>query len=345
MELPDQPVIVIAGAGSIGCYVGGCLALAGRQVRFLVRPRIADRLRGHGLQLSDFEGLDRKLDASLLTVSTDPSVALAGADVIIVTVKSGATAEMAASIARHAPQGAVVASFQNGIRNVETLRAAMPGRRVLAAMVPFNVVQSSDPDGTLHVHRASAGTILIAQALPPLAPLLDVPHAHVAEHTDIVGVQWGKLLFNLNNALNALSGLPLAQQLGDRRWRLLLADQMQEARAVLRRAGIHPIGTEGVPPALIPYILRLPDWIFTRIAGRMLAIDASARSSMWEDLEHRRHTEIDHFQGEILRLAVEQGKHVPLTRALLEAVKSVEATAKGSPCLPPEAIRKGLRAA
>ena len=45
--------IVIAGAGSIGCYVGGCLALAGRKVVFLARPRIADALLGGGLRVTD----------------------------------------------------------------------------------------------------------------------------------------------------------------------------------------------------------------------------------------------------------------------------------------------------
>ena len=42
--------IAIAGAGSIGCYVGGCLALAGRQVILLARPRIDAALRQGGLR-------------------------------------------------------------------------------------------------------------------------------------------------------------------------------------------------------------------------------------------------------------------------------------------------------
>ena len=48
---------------------------------------------------------------------------------------------------------------------------------------------------------------------------------------DIAGVQWGKLLVNLNNALNALSDLPLRKQLAQRGWRRLFADQMAEGSA------------------------------------------------------------------------------------------------------------------
>jgi len=46
--------IVIAGAGSIGCYLGGCLALAGRRVRLLLRPILANNIALHGLRISDF---------------------------------------------------------------------------------------------------------------------------------------------------------------------------------------------------------------------------------------------------------------------------------------------------
>ncbi|NYE71314.1 2-dehydropantoate 2-reductase N-terminal domain-containing protein [Microlunatus parietis] len=56
------------------------------------------------------------------------------------TVKSVATRDVAAELARPLAPDAVVISFQNGLGNVDLLRAALPGRTVLAGMVPFNVV-------------------------------------------------------------------------------------------------------------------------------------------------------------------------------------------------------------
>ena len=53
--------IVVAGAGSIGCYVGGCLALAGRDVTLLLRPALAEAIAQHGLRISDLDGADRTL--------------------------------------------------------------------------------------------------------------------------------------------------------------------------------------------------------------------------------------------------------------------------------------------
>jgi choline dehydrogenase-like flavoprotein len=48
---PDKP-IGVAGAGSIGCFVGGMLAAAGRRVALLARPRAIREIETHGLRLT-----------------------------------------------------------------------------------------------------------------------------------------------------------------------------------------------------------------------------------------------------------------------------------------------------
>lgn len=338
----EQAVIAVAGAGSVGCYVGGCLALAGRRVTFLGRPALADAVGRRGMRLSDLNGGDRALAAGAVELTGDPAVAFARADVILVTVKSGATEEMAELIARHALPGAVVVSLQNGIGNVDRLRARLGATHaVVGGMVPFNVVQTREVDGRPRFHRATSGTLLIGTGVAGLRALLDVPGVAIAEHANIPAVQWGKLLFNLNNALNALSGLPLAAELGDRRWRRLLAQQIEEALAVLKASGIRPAPIERVPPGLIPFILRLPDAVFRVAARRMLAIDPEARSSMWEDLERGRPTEIDYLQGAIVAMAAKVHFRVPLTERIVRLVKEAEVAKLGSPRLPPAEIGSG----
>ncbi len=132
--------------------------------------------------------------------------------------------------------------------------------------------------------------------------------------------------------------MPLIEQLADRRWRRLLAAQMDEALGVLKAAGIQPARIEGVPPGAIPRILRLPDWLFRTVARRMLAIDPQARSSMWEDLQRRRATEIDYLQGAILKLAHKSGVRVPLTERIIARVRQAEAAGAGSPGLSPDQV-------
>ena len=208
---------------------------------------------------------------------------------------------------------------------------------MLAGMVPFNVVQQ-DEEPSFRVHRASEGTVLIESGAPGISGLLNVEGFAIAMHADIRSVQWGKLLFNLNNALVALSDLPLASELSDRHWRSLLAAQIVEALAAMKAAGIRPGRVAGPPPALLPTILRLPDFLFLRLAKRMLAIDPEARSSMWEDLQRGRKTEIDELQGAILRLAARAGTRAPLVERISALVREAEARGQGSPRLSAGAI-------
>ncbi len=89
----SAPRICVFGAGSIGCYVGGRLAAAGGRVSFVGRERLAKEIADHGLNLTDYLGADLRLAGSEIGYHVDPAIA-AEADLILVTVKSGATAEV-----------------------------------------------------------------------------------------------------------------------------------------------------------------------------------------------------------------------------------------------------------
>lgn len=330
----SNPRIAIAGAGSIGCYAGGALAEAGRDVALLARPRVIDEIGRRGLRISSFEGADRIIAADRLTVSDDAAI-LRDAGIVLVTVKSADTAAMAASIAQHASPDAVVVSLQNGVGNADVLRAALPGRRVLAGMVPFNVMTLDDG----RIHRGSSGDTIIERDPSDVAGQLSVPAFVVRSSDNMVGVQWGKLLINLNNALNALCGLPLMEQLAQRPWRRLLADQMAEGLAAIKAEGIKPVAATPLPPGLMPHMLRLPDTLFQLVLGRNMTMDRNARSSMWDDLQRRRMTEIDYLQGVVLQIADRHGLAVPLTRRVAALVKQAESARQGSPGLTPEQVR------
>jgi len=329
----DRP-IGVAGAGSIGCFVGGMLAAAGYRVVLLARPRLIEEIGTHGVRLTDFEGADRRLASSRMTWSDDPT-ALADVGLVLVTVKSADTAGMADIIARHVPADAIIVSLQNGVGNIAALRARLPGWSVLGGMVPFNVVAS----GEGRFHRATSGDIVIERDVARTADKLTVPGLTLRPTVNIEGVQWGKLLLNLNNALNALSGLTLRRQLGQRGWRRLFADQMVEGLAATKAERIRPVSSTPIPAGWMPPLLRVPDAIFEALLGRTMKIDPEARSSMWQDLQRRRRTEIDYLQGVITAIADRRGLEVPLSRRIVELVRRAEAEGKGSPELTPEQVR------
>ena len=127
--------IVILGAGSIGCWIGGHLIAGGAEVTLIGRARYASQISENGLKLTHFER--EATSCEVVDFQTDEA-ALKGADIIAVCVKSQDTETAAQQILNYAPK-AIVVSFQNGIRNPETLRAVLPPENIVAAIVPFNV--------------------------------------------------------------------------------------------------------------------------------------------------------------------------------------------------------------
>ena len=307
--------IVVFGAGAIGCWIGGRLAVGGADVTLVGRPRVLDEL-ARGLQVSELGGGQWTVHPALATEVVD-------AELILVTVKSAQTADAARALA--GTTGTIV-SLQNGVRNVPLLRAALPGRRVVAGMVPFNVVRR----GPGSYHRGSGGTLKV-ENIDAAAPFTEAClRADLAceLRDDMAAVQWAKLVMNLNNAINALSGLPLATELAQRAFRRVLAAAQREALGLLREARIRIARLTAVPPRWMPPLLELPDAVFHRLAGRVVAIDPYARSSMWDDLEARRPTEIPYINGEIVALAERLGTRAPINAALVELIGAAEAGGK-----------------
>ena len=313
--------IAVLGAGSIGAYVGGALIDAGADVTLIGRARMRERIALHGLTVSDMDGRNTRLSAAQVDYTEDPS-ALAGAGLVLVTVKSADTDSSAQLLALHAAPDALIVSLQNGIGNADVLRRVLPGRTVLAGMVPFNVVQLADS----RFHRGTEGNLMV-EASPALAPWLTMFEAAglpLAQRADFVAVQWGKLLLNLNNSVNALSGIPLKAQLSDRNYRRCLALLIDEALRALDAAGIVPAQIGKVPPARMPRLMRLPDWLFKRIAAAALRVDPEARSSMWEDLQAGRRTEVDYLNGAVVALAEKAGLDATANRRIVALVHEAE---------------------
>lgn len=315
--------IAIFGAGSVGCFVGGLWHHAGRNVTLIGRPPIRDAIRDNGLRLTGHDGLDLVLNG--IAFETEPA-AMADAGLVVVAVKSTATAEAAQRIAAHAPAEAAVLSLQNGISNVDILRQALPGRTVLRGMVSFNVAWLGDG----RLHRGTSGTLAAERhpATEELARTLRATPGELVLTDAPLELAWGKLLLNLNNAINALSGRTLLAELSERAYRRVLAASMREALSVLAAAGIAPARVGPMSPGLIPAFVSAPDFVFNTIGLRLQKIDANARSSMADDFAAGRPTEIDFLNGEVVRLAESIGHSAPVNTAIVDLVREAEGGAK-----------------
>ena len=319
--MTERPLnITVFGAGSIGCYLGGQLSSTGQNVRLIGRERFQRAIAENGLTLTHYAR--EKIAIAAGDIAFDLSADNVGdADIILVTVKSQDSEEAGRALAKVAQKDALIISFQNGVGNADTLRAVMPGHVVLGGMVPFNVTGTAP--GVFHC--GTEGDLAVQNMDS------DVLHAMIrafgrAEQgcllsDDITAVQWGKLLINLNNAMNTLAGVPLKTCLSERAYRQALASMIEEALGVLAHAGITPanFGKNSVQKTI--KVLRLPNWLYKLIMNSIVKIDANARSSMLDDLEAGRAPEIDYLQGEVVKLAEKTGIEAPINKTVVTMIR------------------------
>lgn len=315
---PNSINIAVFGAGSIGCYLGGQLLNGGCNVTFLGREKFKQDILKHGLNLTHFERANIKHNAQTIEFSTQER-SISKADIILVTVKSQDTEAAAHKIVDFSKSDALIISFQNGVSNVDVLKNILPDHTVLGGVVPFNVTGT----GPGQFHCGTEGNLSVQSGDPRLDDLslaFGSSEQGLDIYDDILAVQWGKLLVNLNNALNTLTGGTLRSALMQRHYRKTLAAVISEGLMVLRGAEIEPADFGKTSAEKMVKILRMPNFIYTIIMNKVVKIDANARSSMLDDLEMGRKSEVDYLQGAIVNLAETTGQAAPHNQKILELV-------------------------
>lgn len=331
--------IAVMGAGCVGAWLGGRLAAAGHEVVLIGRERLKEAVDAAGLEVVELGG---RRHEPKLTVELSAHAA-ADADIVLVTVKGRDSTAAGLALAGVLPTTVPVVSFQNGLHNADRLKRALPDHQVLPGMVGFNVVRGG-PSALAGVsfRQASSGPLAVLRSpyARGLAQALSGAGIDLHLARDMEAVQWAKLILNLNNAINALSGLPLRDQLADRGYRRILAAAMAEAWTVLDQAGVQPAAIGRMRPRLAPRVLPLPDPLFRILAAPMIRIDPAARSSMADDLARGRGTEVDDINGEVVALGRAHGLATPVNQRLLELIHECEED-RIAPGLRPDEIWPG----
>lgn len=330
--------IGVLGAGAIGSFVGGWLAQLGVPVTLVGRARVLSPIAQHGLDLIDLDGKTRHVKT--LQTSEDPK-ALAACDIVLIACKSLDTARAAQDLLPVLRADAAVVSLQNGVDNPRILAETLGSGRVWGGIVSWNVVWQ----GETQLARMTSGPVVIERRagavgdrVVEMVKLLDKSGLDAKAHPEIERVLWSKLMFNLNNAINALLGVTIAAELADRRCRQLIAGAIGEGILAMRKAGIAPLRLGRMSPELSVRVLPLPDAVFRVLARPMLKVGTDARSSMYSDLSVGKATEIDFLNGAVVRLGEKVGVPTPINRRIVEEIRRAERAGSGSPRLTVEQL-------
>ncbi|MEO5697702.1 MAG: 2-dehydropantoate 2-reductase [Burkholderiaceae bacterium] len=311
MTSPFKSVAVV-GAGAVGGFFGAMLARAGHRVTLIGRAAHVQAIERHGLRLE----MAGRVEAIGLAASDDLA-AVRGADLVLFSVKSTDTQQVAQQIAPHLDAGVLVLSLQNGVENAPTI-----ARHVSQTVVPAVVyVATAMPEPGLVTHHGRGDLVIGAlHAAAPRDASLDArlqdlvdffatAQVPVRVSDDVMAELWSKLMVNC--AYNAISGLVQASY-----------GQLTRMPAIreLQQAVVHEVvalaAAEGVDLPLVPALEAME-----RIAVAMPA----QLSSTAQDMARRKPSEIDHLNGFVARRGRELGVPTPVNQTLYALVKLAEA--------------------
>ena len=315
--------IVVLGAGAIGCFVGAswARALDGANIRLTLIGRNATLQFGNSDHLVCSGQGETRFDLKHIETATDPAM-LKQADVILLTMKSTGLEGAIQQIKAHGVAGTPIISLLNGLAPTRNLRVALPDHPIISGMVPFNVVWKSEN----HLHKSSAGNLSLetSDVSQMLASRVEQTQVPIDLHDDLQPVQYGKLLINLINPINALSGLPLHEMLSQRSFRQIYAATLSEALSVYDAAGVKWEKVGPISPRLGARLLPSPNFVFNNTLLKLQKIDKTSMTSMASDLMSGKPTEIDAINWEIVKLAKDAKTHAPFNTKLVGLIEEAE---------------------
>ena len=300
--------IAVVGAGAMGSLFGALLAESGADVCLVdVWQEHVKEINTNGLSVES-GGQSRSVS---LNATADPQ-AVAGAQLVIVFVKSTATAAATATAAGLADTNGSILTLQNGMGNAETLAAAIhPGQIVVgttshgATLLGPGCIRHAGSGPTVigPWARGSSGN----QRAEEIAALFSAASITTDVVADVLPVLWAKLIVNVGiNAITALTGIKNGQLVDLDVTSDLSRAAVEEAVAVARAQSI-PVREDAVSHVL-------------EIAGAT----AANRSSMGQDVDKKRATEIDAINGYVVRAAERIGVSAPVNKTLTALIKTLQ---------------------
>jgi 2-dehydropantoate 2-reductase len=300
--------IGIVGAGAMGSLFGGRLARAGQEVLLydIYREHV-EAMRRDGLVIEDLaSGRQDVCHPGATTAAED----LEDVEILIIFVKSAATEAVALQFSGTTGGEAIAVTMQNGLGNEGILKEHFGEGRTAAGVTS----QGATFLGPGRIRHAGRGPTHLCMSdrnnekLQDFVDALNVAGLETDLEENIDDLIWSKLIINVGiNALTALTGLPNGRLLDFPDTKALMADLVAEAVAVAEKKGVRL--TYDDP-------LQMVYQVAEKTGGN--------RSSMLQDFDRKRPSEIDFINGAIVREAEALGLEVPVNRTLTRLVRVLD---------------------
>ena len=300
--------IAILGAGAMGSLYGAMLTEAKEEVWLLNRrEEHINAIREKGLRISSRSG-----DRTVSVKATTDLKEIGKVDLVIVFVKSYSTREAMSGALSLLGEETMVLTLQNGLGNVEELTEIVGERRVLAGTTGFGSTVLAPG----HIRHAGEGDTMLGELsgartprIEELRRVFDSAGLHPVIAENLPGIMWGKLLVNVGvNPITALAKVKNGQIMEIPELADLMEKAVGEALEVSRRKGIVLFPAGDPLEHVREVILRTKDNV----------------SSMRQDVERGKQTEIDVISGAIVREGRALGVPTPVNFLLTQLIKGLE---------------------
>ena len=313
--MTNSKTVGVVGAGATGAYLAARLSRAGVQVTLLARGDSLERIRDHGIEVTDPDG-DRWVARPTAVLPADDLSALErSCDFVLFCVKGYDTEAAVALLDPLIGETGRVVCLQNGVKNEQILASAVDPARVLSGVlyigsqrVAPGVIECSSPPRVIVGPYAGDDR----GASEDVCDLFSAAGVECSVDPQVLAAKWQKFLFNCGlNPLTAITGQRMGQLLAVPAAAALFEALVGEAMTVATAAGAP-----------------LPNDAKDRVAATARRMDIS--SSMADDLEAGRAIELDAFTGYVIELGEANGVPTPSTRAA-HGILAVLDTARSVP--------------
>lgn len=314
--------ILIFGAGAIGTYIGGSLALAGEDVTFLDRPEVASQLKETGLKLG-LPGGEQVIPSPKIATSLQEALNQHDLDLAILAVKGFDTEGFLETVKPFIKKMPPVLCFQNGVENEPAIASVLGAERVIRGTV------------TTAIGRRGLGDIVV-ERFRGTGIELNLPVAHqmmtacnraglgMLGFSDGNAMKWSKMLTNLmGNATSAIINWTPAQVYAHPGLFELERRQLLEVLTVMQKNHIPVVDLPGTPVRLLAFALRyLPAWLSRPLITRAVGGGRGAKMPSFHiDLyQGLGQSEVDWLNGAVVRAAEKVKMKAPANQLLCDVL-------------------------
>ena len=325
--------ILCFGAGAIGSYIGGSLAIQGHEVHFLDRPDTLEKIKMNGIHLHLPNG-KFKIEPDYLWDSISDAISKNKYDFSIVAVKSYDTDGLIEEWSNNLDKFPPVVCFQNGVENEEKIGLVLGKEKVIRGTVTTAIGRNENEIVVeklrgIGIEQKNQLTTLIIEAMQNAG-------LNAIGYNDALAMKWSKLLTNLTtNASSAILGMDPADILSDKELFKIEIEELRETIKVIHAMKLPIIDLPKTPVRLFSFVVKnFPVFLSQFVLKNFIAKGRGGKMpSFYLDLQSKRKkSEVDYLNGAVVRFGKKYGVQTPineiLTATLIQLTREEVPTSK-----------------